>query len=185
MSNARNLLSPGNGGSLQEWYRRISSRNSTPTMYIARDSLGNIGGVDTDLHSYQIKSKPGTYFWKSPEQYVRVTSTGTFASNANNKSLNIRLGLAVYPFTRAINGGNYHAVVEFYKPDVSTVLCYGIIWTTNTTFPIVMGAGVGYAAAGVRLGEGAIVKTEVTSLNDDDVIEKSFRVELIDSPNAY
>jgi hypothetical protein len=167
-----------------EWLRRISLRAGNKMLYFSDSSVGNSAGALTTLHTTELPLYPNGYFWNGTGQYVRVTTRGTFAANANTKDYAIYCGLAACPFSLAINSGSFYAQCEFWKPDVSTLSARGVLWTTNASFPVRM-SGLGYAAAGVRVGEGAQVYSEGGTVGASDVVENFFRVEWFPSVEQF
>lgn len=175
---------PKTQSQLIEWLQRISRRAANKNLYVAQDSVGNGAGVLTTLHSYTLSAPPSSYFWKGEGQFIRITSRGSFAANANVKTLNIKLGTASFPFSAAINSGDYWSVTEVWKADISTIRIKGIMWTNNAAYPVII-SGIGVAAAGVRLGEGAVIKSEGNGAGASDVTEDYFRVEWFPSFDSY
>ena len=165
--------------------QRISYRSAAGVLVVDSTSVGCSAGVETVLHTYDLPLRPGSYFWKgSVGQFVRVTSYGTFAGNANNKFLQLYCGTSLYSFNQPANGGDYKLVSEIYKEDISTFRVLTTFITDNVTYPVNI-SRIGYAAAGTRLGEGAIIKTTANCVGASDITEHYFRVELFLSPDGY
>jgi hypothetical protein len=175
---------PRTASSLAEWVRRITLRSKSKNLYFADNLVSNGAGVFTTLHTTTLPREPNGYFWKGQGQFVRVTTHGFFAANANSKTYRIYCGSCVCEFVAPVNSGWFRSVCEFWKPTVSSIKGYGMMWTSNGTYPVLYDRD-SFTAAGTRVGEVAVVRSEGGNVGASDLNEDFFRVELIPSTDEY
>lgn len=82
-----------------------------PLIFINATQAANSGTGETDLHSFTL---PAAHF-NANKRKIRVTCEGSFAANANVKTLKLKLGAAgtvtLNPLTASPNGKRFRAVV--------------------------------------------------------------------------
>jgi len=82
-----------------------------PLAFINATQAANSGTGETDLHSFTLDAA----YFNANKRKIRVTLEGSFAANANTKTLKLKLGAAgtitLNPTTTAPNGKRFKAVV--------------------------------------------------------------------------
>lgn len=82
-----------------------------PLAFINATQAANSGTGETDLHAFTLDAA----YFNANKRKIRVTLEGSFAANANTKTLKLKLGAAgtitLNPTTAAPNGKRFKAVV--------------------------------------------------------------------------
>jgi len=121
--NAKIKMSAGNDG--QAAVRRTAAPNGWSLInlgalltFINATQAANSGTGETDLHVFTLDAAQ----FDANKRKIRVTAEGSFAANANTKTLRLKLGAAgsvvLNPLTTAPNGKRFKAVVTITRTGV-------------------------------------------------------------------
>lgn len=85
--------------------------SGAPLAFINATQAANSGTGETDLHSFTLDAA----YFNANKRKIKVTAEGSFAANANTKTLKLKLGAAgsitLNPTTVAPNGKRFKAVI--------------------------------------------------------------------------
>ncbi len=134
-------------------------------------SSTNSGGSATDLITYTL----GKNALKTTTDYVEIEAFGTFATNANSKSISLIFGsTTIYSISpTAINGGSWSLKAKIIRR------------TNNTQEIIVEGNGTNtvlvktsYTAGAEDLTTALFIKVNATGVTTNDIIQKNLTIKL-------
>lgn len=134
-------------------------------------SNGNVGASATDLTTYTL----GGGALKTTTDYIEIEAFGTFASNANNKSISLIFGsttiFSISP--TSINGGSWKLKAQIIRSDDNN---QEIIVEGNGTNAVLQKTV--YTAGTEDLTTDLGIKISATGVSNDDIIQKNLTIKL-------
>jgi hypothetical protein len=138
------------------------------------DSVQHANGttVETDLSSFSL----GANTLSANTKILRVTFWGTFAANANTKTIRFKFGASSFQiYSSTTNGGSWKAVCEVQRTGAATQKVTG--WVMNSTGGGVTGASG--TAAETLSGAVTVKSTGQSGTASSDILQENFFAEVV------
>jgi hypothetical protein len=155
------------------WERTGSYLSNIPTTKYNLNTKGNIGSSATDLLSYTLQSNS----LDSDGQVITIQGFGTFASNANNKSLKLSFGSSVILQTPslAINGAAWNVIAQVYRASSGA---QKIIVNASSGTSLLVAQSF-YRATKEDLTKDLQIVFNATGVTDNDIVQEGLIVQII------
>jgi len=155
------------------WERTGGYLSNIPTTKYNLNTKGNAGSSATDLLSYTLQSNS----LDSDGQVITIQGFGTFAANANNKSLKLSFGSSVVLQTPslAINGATWNVIAQVYRASSGA---QKIIVNASSGSSLLIAQSF-YIAAKEDLSKDLQIVFNATGVADNDIVQEGLIVQIV------
>jgi hypothetical protein len=147
----------------------VTYANAGGTLASSTTTAGNTGSSETDLFATTVKANT----LASNGDAIRYTVAGTFAANANNKRIRVRLGSAVIfdSNSQAVNSGEWSLNGLIIRTGATSQKCTASLSTSNTSFP----SHSDYATSSETLSQDLTLKVTAQATSNSDITGELWR----------
>jgi len=158
-----------NTGSAYEW-RCMQLFKPPLARSINTTAVGNVNTGEDDLITYSVPA--GTL--AADGDSLEISAWGTFAANANNKTIKIKFGATTILDTGAVaaNSGNWVIRATVVRTGAATQQCFATLVTDNATLTDI----AKYTTAAETLANAITLKCTGEATTTNDIIQKGMKV---------
>lgn len=158
-----------NTGSAYEW-RCMQLFKPPLARSINTTAVGNVGVGEDDLITYSVPAAT----LAADGDSLEISAWGTFAANANNKTVKIKFGATTILDTGAVaaNSGNWVIRATVVRTGAATQQCFATLVTDNATLTDI----AKYTTAAETLANAITLKCTGEATSDNDISQKGMKV---------